>query len=204
MAIGLAIDLGDWFSDNQARVRSDLGRYFGGRGGDKFSGRWFETFASMSDPHRFAATDILAVEALSVSLPSESAAKLLVTDPQPFNDLLTQIPVDLDLWEADRAVVEPGSAAHDLHAALDALWKVGWVTAGKLVAAKRPRLIPILDKEVKRVLKPSEGQYWVAMHGQLSDPARRAEIARVCANAPSEVSLLRRIDVALWMYATQT
>jgi len=34
---------------------------------------------------------------------------------------------------------------------------VDWVTAGKLMAAKRPRLIPILDNKVKNFLQPPDG-----------------------------------------------
>ena len=36
-----------------------------------------------------------------------------------------------------------------------------------------------------------------------SDEGRRQKIAEVCSTAPAEVSLQRRIDVALWMYATR-
>ncbi len=203
MSEGFAFDLGVWFSDNQTQVRKDLDRSFGGKEGDKFSGRWFEKFAAMGDPNRFKPSDLLAVEALSVKVPPESAAKLLVTEADRFNDLLERIPPDTDLWDEDRSVIEPGSAAQDLHAALDDLWKVGWVTAGKLMAAKRPQLIPILDKEVKRVVKPPKGRFWVTMYDQLSDESRRQKIMEVCATAPAEVSLLRRIDVALWMHATR-
>lgn len=203
MSEGFVIDLGEWFSDNQTQVRMNLARYFDGNTGDTFTGRWFEKFAKMGDPNRFAPSDVLAVEALSVKVPSESAAKLLVTDTDRFNRLLQRIPPEADLWTLDRSVIESGSAASDLHAALDDLPKIGWVTVGKLMAAKRPRLIPVYDNEVKRVLKPPSGRFWVTMYDQLSDEARRQKIAKVCSTAPAEVSLLRRIDVALWMHATQ-
>jgi hypothetical protein len=202
MGGGLAIDLGEWFSENRVTVRKNLDRYFSGRVRDQFTGRWFESFAAMGDPNRFQPSDLLAVEALSVVVPPESAAKLLITDAYRFNGLLERIPLDKDIWLVDKSEIGPGSAAHELHGALDDLKKVGWVTAGKLLAAKRPRLIPILDKEVKRVLKPPTGRFWLTMHEQLADRVRRNEILEACANAPDEVSLLRRIDVALWMYAT--
>ena len=86
---------------------------------------------------------------------------------------------------------------------MDDLRKVGWVTAVKLMAAKCPWLVPVLDDEVKRVLKPPKGRFWVTMHDHLSDDGRRKNIEEVCSTAPAEVSLLRRIDVALWIYATQ-
>jgi len=72
---------------------------------------------------------------------------------------------------------------------LDDLPKVGWVNAGKLMAAKRPRLIPVFDSGVKRALKPPSGRFWVTMYDQLSDDeGRRQKIAEVCSTAPAEVS----------------
>jgi hypothetical protein len=203
MSEGFDLDLGEWFSDKKTQVRRNVDKYFGGKAGDQFSGRWFEKFAAMGDPNRFEPSDVLAVEALSVEVRTESAAKLLVTEADRFNSLLERIPTDVDLWDLPRSVIEPGSAAHDLHAGLDDLRKVGWVTAGKLMAAKRPRLIPILDKEVMGLLKPPKGKFWITMHDQLVNDSRRQAIAEVCDCAPDGVSLLRRVDVALWMHATQ-
>lgn len=203
MAKGFAFDLGDWFADNQTKIRRHLDRYFNGGPRDQFTGRWFEKFAELGEPNRFGASDIVAVESLSVRVRPESAARLVVTEVDHFSDLLRELPSDRDLWEVDRSVVEPASDADRLHMELRKLKKVGWVTAGKLVAAKRPRLIPILDKEVARILKPPRGRFWVTMYDQLADPDRRHTIADVCHNGPAHVSLLRRIDVALWMNATQ-
>ena len=57
---------------------ADLGRYF-----TSFNGRHFERFSAMgnADPNRFAATDILAIGALSVGVPPNSAIKQGLTDP---------------------------------------------------------------------------------------------------------------------------
>ena len=74
---------------------------------------------------------------------------------------------------------------------------VDWVTAGKLIAAKRPRLIPILDSRVQN--RSPQELFWVTLCDELSDEHRRATIADVCHAAPPHVGLLRRIDVALWM-----
>jgi hypothetical protein len=197
-----AFDLAEWFTENSEQVDHHLRRYFSGRPGDLFTGRWFDQFAAIADPNRFEASDLIAVEALKVEVPSEAASALLVTDPERFNHLLREIPRDQDLWERRRLDVDVGSKADDLHAALKALPKVGWVTAGKLLAAKRPRLIPILDERVQGLLKPRDEMFWVSMHDELSDESRRATIEQICRVAPPHVSLLRRIDVALWMAAT--
>src|SRR5690242_21876121 len=95
------IDLAEWFATNAEQVRRDLTRYFGG-GKDKFTGRWFDEFAAIGDPNRFEASDILAVEALSVEVPPEAASILLIIETEKFNSLLRQIPRELDLWEVRR------------------------------------------------------------------------------------------------------
>ncbi|OBG42933.1 DUF6308 family protein [Mycolicibacterium fortuitum] len=197
-----AFDLAEWFSTNGEQVAHDLRRYFGG-GRDSFTGRWFEEFAAIGDPNRFEASDILAVEALNVAVPPESAAKLIVSESQRFSQLLRAIPREIDLWEAEPNVLDERSNAHALHTELQTLPGVGWVVASKLLATKRPRLLPILDNEVRDFLRPSKGRFWLSLHAELSDPTRRSAIAAACKAAPPHVSLLRRIDVALWMAATQ-
>lgn len=202
MADRFDFDLGDWFSGKAEQVHRYLHRYFYGGEADPFTGRWFEKFAGLGHPDRFGPSDLVAVESLSVNVKSESAAKLLLTDADHFNSHLEQIPDGFDLWELPRSVVESGSAADELHAALKRLDDVAGVKATKLIAAKRPRVIPILDSKVEELLKPPEGRFWVTMHDELANAARRQIIAAVTASAPAGVSLLRRIDVALWMHAT--
>jgi Family of unknown function (DUF6308) len=198
-------DLGDWFENNASQVQRDLDRYFGGKPKDLFTGRWFDQFAAIGDPNRFEASDIMAADALLVGheIPPDSAAKILITEPDRFNSLLRDIPWSQDIWQVRRLDLDVGSKASDLHELLcsDAVPGIGWVTAGKLLAAKRPRLIPILDKEVQAFLQPRQGLFWVSMYDELSDDCRRKTIADVCRNAPPHVSLLRRMDAALWMAA---
>lgn len=193
-------DLAEWFADNADQVRSDLVGYFAG-GKRPFTGRWFEELAAIGDPNRFEASDILAVEALSVTVPTEAAASLLIADSERFNSLLRELPREQNLWEVRRLDLNIGSAAERLHTELRALPGIEWVVAGKLLAAKRPKLIPILDNEVNDYLQPPKGLFWVTLHDELSDHSRRQAISEVCKVAPPEVSLLRRIDVALWRAA---
>ena len=89
-----------------------------------------------------------------MKVPSEAAAKLFMTDAEHFNSLLRKIPREQDLWQVRRLDVDVGSPADGLHRALrKMLPAVDWVTAGKLIAAKRPRLIPILDSRVQNLLR---------------------------------------------------
>ncbi|OBK23801.1 hypothetical protein A5634_05040 [Mycobacterium asiaticum] len=192
-----AFDLADWFEANAERIAKDLDRYF-----TSFTGRWFEHFAALGDPNRFEASDLLAVEALSVQVPPEAAAKLLLTEPDRFNALLRRISRSADIWNVPRETLQVGPAA-ELHTMLRTLPDVDWVIAGKLLAATRPRFIPILDNKVKNLLQPPTSRFWISMWDELSDDSRRTTVAEVCANVPADVSLLRRIDVAIWMAVAQ-
>lgn len=192
-----AFDLTEWFQTNAAQIAEDFDRYF-----SSFTGRWFEHFGAVGDPHRFEASDLIAIEALSVQVPPEAAATLLVTEPDRFNTLLRHIPRSVDMWDIPRDDLQNGPGA-ELHTMLRSLPGVDWVIAGKLLAAKRPRLIPILDNKVRDLIQPPLTRFWISMWDELSDDSHRASITEICANAPADVSLLRRIDVALWMAATQ-
>lgn len=196
-----AVDLGDWCQEHADQIKADFDTYF-----TSFNGRHFERFSAMgsAEPNRFAATDILAVEALSVKVPPNSAAKLIDTEAEEFTALLREIPDDKDLWEMEASDLGEGSPALTLYRRLKGLHGVGPVTATKLMASKRPRLMPVIDSLVTAVLEPPGGWFWVPMRNQLADPGRRKKIAEVVSCAPDNVTLLRRIDVAVWTHAKGT
>lgn len=197
---GRGFQLGRWFESNADSVQKNLARYFGGRDGDRFTGRHFEHYAAMGHPNRFEPCDLLAIETLSVSVPTEVAAQLLIENNTFFSELLAEIPANIDIWDVSRSVLSDDHPAAELHRRLQTLDDVAAVKAGKLLAAKRPRLIPIYDDFVASELKPAPGRFWVSMHDELSDPATRATIDAVCSTAPDHVSFLRRVDVAVWMH----
>ncbi len=196
--------------DDQAS--RDLQRYFGVDLGPgelpPFTGGRFELLDGGGDRagirNRFTASDILSVEMLSVQVPPLVALDLLEgalgDEAAAF---LGQIPVSVPLWDNDAAelIKDPGPA--------DSLWRllesqdgVGWVTAGKLLARKRPSLIPVYDDIVRCAFgRPKE--IWKALHDALrqDDSSLRAVLEDLIKRAgiPAEITLLRTLDVALWM-----
>lgn len=56
--------------------------------------------------------------------------------------------------------------------------------------------MPVIDSLVTEVLQPPGGWFWVPMRN-LADADRRQRIAEVVSCAPDNVTLLRRIDVAV-------
>jgi hypothetical protein len=63
--------------------------------------------------------------------------------------LLQAIPRDTDMADAEAAVVADGSPADQAWHLLRDQPDVGWVIAGKILARKRPRLLPVYDRVVR-------------------------------------------------------
>ena len=74
----------------------------------------------------------------------------------------------------------------------------GSATASKLLARKRPRLCPVSNKVVIGAVGVP-GWTWEALRTFLQDPASRAEIEALRPPSAAVVSLLRILDVAIWI-----
>ena len=109
---------------------------------------------------------------------------------------LAAIPTDRDLWNAEPGALESAVA---LHHWLISLPGVGPVIASKLLARKRPRLIPIHDKVVLRVLAPPKDRFWATLAVALTEADLRDEIEALRPPGADSVSLLRLLDVAIWI-----
>ncbi|MHB8289278.1 MAG: DUF6308 family protein [Acidimicrobiales bacterium] len=188
----------------------DLVEYF-----TTYTGRNFDTLDGGGDREdikdRFTCCDIVAVECLSVDVPKAAACKLISDDEgslgEQASELLRQIPVGVDLGS-------PGAGSHlqdGQHA--DRLWKlldneagIGWVIAGKLVARKRPTLVPVYD-EIVRCAYGRPEQFWTWL-GELVEQHRdigtQLTELHSQANLSPLVSPLRVLDVVLWMRHRRT
>lgn len=176
------------------------------REGSGYTGRYFERFAGGGDGvdvcGRFTAADLLAVELLSVRVPAEVAIQMMHGElGDTLAGHLAAIPTDVSLGEPEaREQIVDGSPAVEAWNLLKDQTGVGYVTAGKLLARKRPSLIPIYDEVVRCVLGAPE-HYWLSMHEVLGDEEVLRLIKRIRAEAdvPEAVSVLRTVDVVLWM-----
>jgi hypothetical protein len=155
------------------------------------------TFSTLGDnpPDRLTAADLLAVSLLDISWRPDVVRRLLGSDQDRFAGLLAGIRTDVDLWQASDA---------DL-ATVDLLWDalldipgVGTASAAKLLARKRPRLCPITDKVVIAAAG-LPGLTWEVLRCLLCDPGARAEIEALRPPAAAGASLLRILDVAIWV-----
>jgi hypothetical protein len=200
----MAVDLIDPVGDD--RARGDLAAYFNEHGARKYTGRRFESFAGGGDLPAvrdvFTPEDLLAVQALSVVVPSEVVFGLLGGElGRQVAALLARVPVDVELGTGDARKLVQGPVLEAWQLLKDQSG-IGYVTAGKLIARKRPHLIPVYD-EVIRCQFGGPQQVWVRLHDRLreDDGQLRAMLAALRTRAPisPRISLLRVLDVVLWM-----
>jgi hypothetical protein len=181
-----------------------LKKYFSS---DDYTGGWFERFAGGGDraetADRFTSDDIVAVSFLGVRIPGRAAIELLEERADEFNALLSDIPVDVDLWEVPEEMVGPESPAGQLWSRLAELPGVSMIAAGKLLARKRPRLIPVYDRIVKVALdRGDDDEWWLPFRAALSGKSGLViALGRVRdqSGVGPEVSLLRVLYVSIWM-----
>lgn len=173
--------------------------------GESYTGRLFEQFGGGGDrpdaAMQFVAEDLLAVEALSVNVPSDTAHEILYGSVgRRLSDLLVDVPVVVDLGSSEAAKhVADGAPAALAWTLLDEQPGIGWVTAGKLLARKRPRLIPVYDDVVRCVLgHPTHA--WHTLDVVLGDDGVQLELEGLRTYTPAAVSRLRSLDVAVWMF----
>jgi hypothetical protein len=191
---------------------SDLRRYYGVEESERevppYTGARFERLAGGGDrpatANHITADDLVAVETLSVRIPIRTGLDLLEGDlGQKIAGFLAEIPVDEELGsDAAAAHVDSESPAAKAWQSLTKQDHVGWVIAGKLLARKRPRLLPVYDQVIRCVLQ-GPVPFWTSLNPALraNDGALRSRLdeLKLRAALPESIGRLRVLDVALWM-----
>lgn len=173
-------------------VRPAVAAYFDPAEG--FAGMTFSTLGD-NPPDQLTTADLLAVSLLDITWRPDVIRRLLGSDRQQLASLLAGISTGVDLWQATDADLGAVDAAWD--ALLD-IPGVGTASAAKLLARKRPRLCPITDKAVIRAAG-LPGLTWEVLRCLLQDQGARAEIEALRPPEAAGASLLRILDVAIWV-----
>lgn len=188
----------------------DLRTYFSTAAPDSplsYTGSRFDTLGgggSRPDTRdRITAADLLAVQCLNVVVPAQVSPNLLEGHLGiQVSSLLRHIPANIELGETGaRDHVLPRSPADQVWQLLKQQDGVGWVTAGKLMARKRPRLIPVWDHVVKCAMGHPEN-VWLWLDELLSQDERLTEQLHQLhqmARLSDQVPRLRVLDVVIWM-----
>lgn len=200
-----------WLSDPVARSRIEehLHRYFGANPADLFSGRLFETFSGRSERQdRFDPYDVLAAESLSVSIPSDVVDWLLEPDSER-DELLSECVSlvggdSVGLWSCDESWLLESSPFSRLYETLRRPG-LGPTKRSKLLATKLPTMVPVRDSLVEELLDlKSSRSWWGPIRRVLTEghqPAWAMLASCTLPHGAPDVSVLRRLDVVLWMEA---
>ncbi|QDO42527.1 hypothetical protein FNV62_34350 [Streptomyces sp. RLB3-17] len=176
-----------------------------------YTGARFERLTGGGDQpevaNHFTPADFIAVDTLSVDVPVRAVLHVLEpTGPNPYSRLLSQIPVDLELAAAEERHVAKDSPAWNLWQSLRDVDGIGSVGAGKLLARKRPRLLPIYDSVIKKVFeRPSTDlSFWSDVRRALRADGRmlvaHLEDVRGLAGLGEDIGVLRVLDTAAWLH----
>ena len=171
-----------------------------------YTGSQFEAIAALNtDPYSIGPADFTATSMLSVAIPAQAAIRLLGPDADEITELLHQIPVDCDIIDANPDDLITDAAAsrlwHLLRRGTDGL---GRTRTSKLLAAKRPRLIPIWDSFVNEATGLDTVDYWRQFQVVLTAEDHAiwkwlTDLRGHVTDMPTTVSNLRILDVLLWM-----
>jgi hypothetical protein len=172
---------------------------------DSFTGAafdcWDSTGTRAADVDRFTADDLIAVSLLSIRIKPRWAHEVLHARAPDLSSLLAAMRPDRDL-ATEAARIGPDWPGCRLYDALISIPGVGAVTASKLMARKRPLLIPVWDSVVADVTNTRQ-QQWERLRVALreGDPSLHVRLGaiREAAGLNPQVSPLRVLDVIAWM-----
>jgi len=183
----------------------------------QFSGSLFDSIGGGGDrpdiEDQITREDVLAVTAVNAPVPA-AVASLLLTQPASGRLVtwLRRLPTDIDLWDAEDDTLATATKAWD---EIRTIYEDGTSSgadvgfaANKLLARKRPRLIPLYDEKVRGVVHLAEGaSWWFSLRDAMRVDGEDNEVRfRVCAAMREAdvgyVSVLRGLDVILWSYAS--
>lgn len=180
----------------------------------KFTGSYFESLGAQDGTDSFiTGADLYALSTLDIEVPVRAGISILENESAVFNDLLKAIPSDRRTGSLSASEFEQylglESEAMQLWDRLrrngpdETKWGIGHTTASKIMARKRPHLIPIEDSVVDRVIKRGQGDswrlWWEAFNAEGEYLEERATNLRAEIGRP-DLSTLRVFDVMLWMW----
>jgi hypothetical protein len=167
---------------------------------ERFAGLSFD-HRGLNPPDEITGDDLLAVTLLDVGWRPLGIRQLDDRRAQ-VAERLGRIGDEVCLWDADAATLSEADGLLDLVQVFGS----DWVMSSKLLARKRPALVPIADSVIFEALRPPEMRFWATLRGCLQDPHLREGIDALRPEhlTASQVSTLRVLDVVAWMFHSRS
>jgi len=193
-----------------ARVRQSVGEIVGGPYAHRLVAAYFDPTRGFAgalfdglDPDglladnptdRFTVDDIAAASLLDVRFGPTAVRALLSSDE--IQTALTAVPDHLPLWEAAQRDLDAATRLWRLVREIDG---VGRTRSSKLLARKRPQLVPIVDSVIAGALHLRD-ETWGPLAEALGDRQLRQDIDGLRPpHVSTRISTLRLLDVLTWM-----
>lgn len=162
------------------------------------------TFDSLGDnpPDRITSDDLFAVTLLDLSWSPSTVRWLLGGLAQQVSTLLGSIDGSTTMWDSARGCQELVKA-ETLWGLLNGIPGVGPTRIGKLMARKRPLLVPIADSVVISAVGTS-GSTWRTLRYCFQQQSFQQAVESVRPSNAADASLLRIFDVAIWMLCSNS
>ena len=198
-----------WYFEDERRDEAvaALVDYF-----ERYTGSWFERLADNDYPNVITERDILAVSTLNVDIPASTTIWLLNDGAPQVTDLLSLIPANQAIWDPEADLTESGPAWKLWNVLRENKWPndggathISTTKISKLLAVKRPNLIPVEDKYIRNAVfggvEPANyWEPWKRLHCSEDGAALRsvASEVRTESKVPETLPILRVIDIAIW------
>jgi hypothetical protein len=182
---------------NTPHLDEAVRRYYDRQSG--FAGHTFDSLGS-GPTGEITCDDLLAVTLLDVSWKPPAVRALLVERTEEFNEQLCRIDSSATLWSD-----QGGQALTNAESLWDLVVKLpgaGPTTTSKLLARKRPWLIPITDSVIVSAVG-TRGRTWATLRYCFQDADFQELICRLRPEV-DDTSLLRVFDVAIWMLYSES
>lgn len=153
------------------------------------------------EPYAITSHDLLTLNFLGIRVEPLGYRQLIDKHAEIEKHLRVIDDLSLPLWKLESADDPVYKAANEAWKAIRELYGFNYVVASKLLARKRPHLIPILDRWVEQFYDHDTKEYWLPLAEALRAPRL---IEAVKALRPShlsdeDLSVIRTLDIAIWM-----
>ena len=173
-------------------------RYFNPQINEPFSGSLFHTLG-INDANQFGNDDLLSLNLLDESVTARQIKELTTGK---FDQLLRALCDSYDVTQLDGEAYKP---AIEIWGALSEIHGFGPTRVSKLLARKRPNLIPIRDSIVNKQLQIEGHSWWRSLAATMRHSDVKESLNDLCLTIDMcAVPHLRVLDVAIWMHGSQS